>query len=186
MARPTIVKSSRKDRGNCRCGSPLAIGVGYRAVSFFRGPTKVRCLAPACAFRPSELTQSKMSNALAAGEQVEDLIEGWDGTDLPSLQRDIESETENIREVAQEYRESADAIREVADNSIADDMEEKAEGLEEWADEIDAAATDASEFDEPEPDDASSEAHQAWEEEREDHQQGIEDTINDALSNFPG
>jgi DNA repair ATPase RecN len=157
MTRVNHVKKARKDQGTCRgCGTEIKTGDSYQWIQFRYGGRTVKCSA--CRFRGSELTQSKLSQVYAAQEAVGDALEAWDGRELDDLKADCENALDDIREVAQEYQDAADAIREVADNSIADQNEERAQELESWCDDIDSALSDLSEF---EPEEAEKKADDA-------------------------
>jgi hypothetical protein len=55
------VKAARKDQGTCNsCGKPITKGMAYKSISFRYGGTRKRH-ASCPEFRPSEMTQSKMS-----------------------------------------------------------------------------------------------------------------------------
>ncbi len=86
--------------------------------------------------RPSQLTQSKMSTALAAAESVEDAIASASCPD--DLLTALNDAAEEIRGVADEYQEAADAFEN--GGGIADQNTEKADQVNEWADQLESDA----------------------------------------------
>lgn len=149
MPRINRVEKARKAQGNCgKCGVEIGVGDSYLWIQFRHGGRIIRCLKHECRFRDSNLTQSKMSDAYRAQEDAEDAANKWDGEKLEDLQTIAEECASEIRDVAEEYRESADNIRATFEESpIADDCEEKADGLEEWAGEIEDSLQSFDEFD---------------------------------------
>jgi len=134
----------------------------------------VRC--GSCVFRQSDLTSSdKLSRVYSAQEEAEDRLGAWDGADADEARGILTDLAEAVREVGEEYQESADNIMESfpSGNSTSEECEEKASGLEDWADTCESAADDIEDFDEagvePEPDeskeDAVVRAREAWAEE---------------------
>lgn len=125
------VKRARKDQGKCRtCGGEILRGHAYKWIKFRYGSKQVKCVN--CNFRPSELTQGKMSQVYAAQENVEDFLVQWEG-DLDDLTGEVESAIDEVRDVAEEYRESADSQRaHFPDSEVADECEEKADELDDW------------------------------------------------------
>jgi hypothetical protein len=91
--------------------------------------------------RPSQLTQSKMSGAYAASESAQDTIASADSID--DIAEALRDAANSIREVAEEYEEAANAEG-ANGNRIpqADEMEEKAQGLNDWADQLESDADD--------------------------------------------
>jgi ribosomal protein L37AE/L43A len=153
MPRITTVEKARQDQGNCgRCGKEIKAGDGYRWIKFRHGGRHIRCLESGCAFRSSELTQSKMSEAYAAQEDAQDALTTWDGEELSDLQDIAQEAADAIRSVAEEYQSSADAIHDnFSESSTADECEEKSQELEGWADEIESAGEDLEDFEPVEP-----------------------------------
>lgn len=166
--KPIIVRLTKDDRSQplpnraCeKCRAEIKPGDPYKWVQPKSGPyggaKRVRC--GACpAWRPSELTYSKMAGVYAAQEQLEDDLGGCSSVeDLESLRDDV---AEQVREVASEYEEGADNIEGGFghETPTAEEMREKSEELEAWADEIESV-----EFDEPEE---GADVEQHWEDER--------------------
>lgn len=104
----------------------------------FRHGGKVMSKTPP---KPSQLTMSKMSAAYAASEDLDSAIDGADSLD--DLKDALQTAADAIRDVGQEYRDSAENIREhFPESPTADDCEEKADGLEAWADDIENAISE--------------------------------------------
>jgi hypothetical protein len=143
MPRVNHVKKSQKDQGRCsKCGKELPKGSPYIWIKFRHGGKYKRCTDSQCAFRASDLTQSKMSGVYAAQECAQDDIATWDmaEADIDSLKEIAETCAESVREVAEEYRESASNKQEYfPDADDAAEWDEKADELESWADEIEGA-----------------------------------------------
>lgn len=136
MARVHVVEKNTKEQKCGRCQAVIPKGAGYRhATPGFRGHKIVRCMDPACAFRPSDLTTGKMSEVYSAQENAQDMVEGWDGEDAQEVTDALNECAESIRSVAQEYADAADAM-----GGAGEEMQSKADELESWADEIDSAA----------------------------------------------
>lgn len=97
--------------------------------------------------RPSQLTGSaKLSAAYAAQEAAEDAVVGSASTE--DLVEALRQAAEDARSVAEEYEESASSIRETfSESSTADECEEKAEALNDWADELEQACDEIESLD---------------------------------------
>jgi hypothetical protein len=173
MPRINHVQKARKDQGNCgRCRAHIPAGAPYKYIEFRYGGRHVRCDSASCHFRPSELTQSKLSQALAAQESAQDGIAEWqpEGHEVDDLRQILEDAAQEIRDCAQEYRDSADNINQTAEgSSVAQDCEEKADQLEEWADSIESEASNLQDMDDEEPEEPEEPGEDATPEEREQH-----------------
>lgn len=124
-------KSTRGAELACgKCKDPIEPGTEYRKWSFFRQRTPhVRCMKPECAPRPSELTQSLLSNVLGAYEVLEDAVSGdFCEDDAQSAADDLQSAAE---ETAGEYEAAAEAFNGEGPN------QERADALNDFANEID-------------------------------------------------
>lgn len=155
MARVHTIDKSRKSPGECgHCRKVIPAGEGYRyAQPGYRNRRKlIRCMAPACHFRQSELTNSKMSTVYAATENAEDTINGWDGEDADDIAEALRECAGEINDVASEYGDAAQAM-----GSAGDEMQEKADELESWAGDIESAADSLP--DKPEPETDEDEGH---------------------------
>jgi DNA-directed RNA polymerase subunit RPC12/RpoP len=141
MARVNHVEKARKDQGECgRCGAKILAGMAYNWLQSFRGARKTRCVE--CAFRRSEMTESKLSAAYSAGESIIDTVRAWATFDYEDVRDEMGSAVEDIRGVASDYEDSANSIRDTfPDSPLADECEEKATALTEWADELDTILT---------------------------------------------
>jgi type VII secretion effector (TIGR04197 family) len=99
----------------------------------FRGVKQMSATPP----RPSQLTTSKMSGALAAGEALQDAIN--DASCVEDITSAMDEAIESIRSVAEEYEEASQAETSNGNRvPNADEMEEKAQGLNDWADSIES------------------------------------------------
>lgn len=129
MTRTNIVQNAKKAHGNCRvCGKPINEGDSYKWAKPNYGAKVVVCSA--CTITPRMTSSSKMVTIWQ--EQ-----EGLDQND-PEAIRSLAS---TAREVGEEYQESCDNQREFfPDSEVAQENEEKAEGLGTWADELESAA----------------------------------------------
>jgi hypothetical protein len=133
MTRITHVKSARKDAGECGCcRAKIKKGQGYYWLAFRFGGRRVRCEEPACRFKRSDTTQSKLSTVYAAQEVAEQALSKWDRLDHEALQEIVTSAGETVREVLDEYESAADEHPNLAGQtedirselgSIADDLE---------------------------------------------------------------
>lgn len=86
--------------------------------------------------RPSQLTQSKMSGAYAAQEALEDALAA--ATCPNDITSALEACAEEIRSVAEEYEESLNNMPEsLQEGPTGQDIQEKVDGLNEWADSFD-------------------------------------------------
>ena len=173
MARTHIVKKAQKDQG--RCQSPtcshesreIKIGDSYkhfsiRAYKGGRGTKKVYhvdCHVPqshrttsaqlGMIYDAQEAAQAELSSIAA-----EDANADW-------FMQVAEAAAQGIREAGEMYVESADNMESGFGTStyISDEIREKGEGCESWADEIESAAQDIEDFDE---DDARQDAENEY------------------------
>lgn len=167
--RVTSVKKSRQARECGKCGDKIAVGDGYVWWKFRFGGKRVRCLKAECAPRPSDLTSSdKLSRLYAIQENLSDEIAEWrknDPTDTEDLKTALESAGSEAREVADEYRESAQNIEDGFghETSMSEEINEKAESVDSWADELEQVDLDEScERDDDAPNDVLSD----WQDEQ--------------------
>jgi chromosome segregation ATPase len=182
-----VVKAARKETVCSKCGKKIEIGKSYRWWQHaFRAPTKwhIDHGHP----RQSDLTTSdKMSRIYSAQETLEDLVSSSksldtsidEGDELDVIVKRVKDEIESnleelnsqmeeaageMNDVAEEYREGAENIREhFGDTSQTDEMDSKADALEEWASELESF--DVEEPDDPEPDESISDwmdATESW------------------------
>lgn len=155
MARVNTVEKSLKSPGNCgRCNKTIKKGEPYRWTKPRYGGKKIRCMDAACRFRSSDLTSSdKLSRAHAAGEAVEDALEAFrESREIEDLNSALSDAAEQLREVAGEYRESADNMESGMNGNrmpMCDELEEKAQNLEDKADEMDGGSLPELEEEDP-------------------------------------
>lgn len=98
----------------------------------FRGVKQMSATPP----RASQLTTSKMSAAYAAGEQLGDAIASAET--IEDIIDAMDTAIDEIRGVAEEYEEASQAETSNGNRvPNADEMEEKAQSLNDWADSID-------------------------------------------------
>lgn len=146
MARAHRVDNSRKEHTCSAGGHPIPAGESYYwAAPGYRAAKRYRCLRHP--FRPSELTTSLASEALAAQEALEDALDAIDPSSTDALD-DITAAVENL---AADLRQYADTRQEALDawengNSqledllnIAEDAANEAETfeVEEWSGDAD-------------------------------------------------
>lgn len=125
MARiKTQKKSARGQDIKCgRCHADINPGDEYRKVGLKTGPrssvTKYRCMKPACGFRSSELTTSRMSAVYELNERLDDACSTLRAKGDTLTLKDVEefkSEVESIRDDAQtqaeEFQEAFDNMPE--------------------------------------------------------------------------
>ena len=130
---PRVITKTKNRAGKARacgrCGAPIEPGERYRQWSFRYGGTHYRCHRPTCNPRPSELTQSLLSEVYAAREEAEaELPRCETYADMRAL---LEQVAEAAREVAQQYEEAAEAFGGEGENAErAYELEEYADGLE--------------------------------------------------------
>ena len=99
----------------------------------FRGVKQMSLKPP----RQSQLTTSKMSAAYAAGEALDDAI--GEASCIEDITSAMEQAIDDIRSVAEEYDEAANATTGNGNRvPNADEMEEKAQGLNDWADSLES------------------------------------------------
>jgi hypothetical protein len=99
----------------------------------FRGQKQMSKTPP----KASQLTTSKMSGAYAAGEALEEAIDS--ASCVQDVVDALEAAVDEIRSVASEYEDASQA--ETGNGNRvpnADEMEEKAQGLNDWADSIES------------------------------------------------
>lgn len=157
MARVTTVQRARKSPGTCGwCGTAIEAGQPYRWTQpGFRGRKLVRCAKPECQFRQSHLTTSKMQDAYAAFEDLEDVLDDKAaGTD--DIWAQVQDTSDRWRAVADEYQEAADAW--------GDGMAEPPAEWTERIDEVNAAADELENVEEPQEDDEDFDAEE-WRDE---------------------
>lgn len=154
-----------RERSCNRCGNKIEPGQKYRTWSFRYGGTYFRC-TDCPAPRPSELTQSIMSEVYAAVENAEDQLPGAESVaDIRGLVEEVE---QAAQEVADQYREAAEPFGGAGENA------ERADELEGWVSEL-------QNFDPDEPDEPDEE-----DEEDDDAEDPLEDARNEATDLING
>src|SRR5258707_5156 len=138
----TKTKSGQgKTYGCSKCGKPIEKGQRYHEWTLYRAPTRRR--HEACG-RPqqSELTSSKMSQAYAAVEALQEAVaaarKANDPTGLADALRECASEVESCRD---EYQDGFDSMNEgLQQGQQGQDIEEKIGPLDEFKDSLEKAA----------------------------------------------
>lgn len=159
MARVHRVDTSRKEHTCGRGGHIIPKGDGYYHASpgFRRRTPLIRCFAHP--FRPSELTTSLASDAMAAREALDDALDAInpeDDTALDELEAAVEelrSEMEQYRDTRQEaldawehgnsqleeYLETAETAMSVVDGMVINqESRDSFDTLEEWVEHVEA------------------------------------------------
>lgn len=151
--RVTYVKKSQKDQGYCEsCHAPIPVGAAYKWIKPRHGAKRRRHM-DCPTWRPSEMTTSnQLSMIYAATEAAEDALGAWDRESLDDLKSILDECAEGLREAAEEYRTSASNIEDGFGHStyVSDELTEKADNVEGWADEIEQALDSVEEWDEDE------------------------------------
>jgi len=165
MPNINIVKKARKDQGEChRCGAEIRAGDMYFWVQLklqLGGIRKNFCASHQP--RPSEMTTSdKKANLYGAQEAAEDTI--GSASTLAEIIEALQECASTANDVAQEYRDSVDNMPEgLQQGSVAEDLLENADSLEDWAQELEDVAGDIEGMDEEDAEDVLSDAQSAAE-----------------------
>jgi hypothetical protein len=153
MPRLHTVAKAQKHQGHCdNCGAELPAGQPYKWVKLKlqRGGLKKKRCANCPAWRPSELTMSKMSGVYAAQEATTDAL--MDVSTFDDLVEIRDNAAAEIRAVGEEYQEAYDNAP-----GLQAESEEKAQALEDWASDIENADCDQDGEDEEGSEDYESE-----------------------------
>lgn len=122
-----------------KCGKTIEVGQPYKWVKTKSGPyggaKLIRC-ATCPTWKASELSQSKMAGVYAAGEQCDEQI--GDCNEVEDLEALRDELADQVEAVADEYQESADNMVEGFghETSSSDEIQQKAEELRGWAEDI--------------------------------------------------
>jgi hypothetical protein len=191
MARTHIVQKAQKDQGSCQSPTcshesrEIKIGDSYkhfsiRAYKGGRGTKKVYhvdCHVP----QSHRTTSAQLGMIYDAQETAQAELAALDNTATPDdFQAIAEAAAQGIREAGEMYVESADSMESGFGTStyVSDEIREKGEGCESWADEIESAGQDIEEFDE---DLARGEAEEENDAEDFDEESEREDAIESAI-----
>jgi len=176
-----------------KCGTEIKVGDPYRWVKTKSGPyggqTKYRCMT--CpTWRQSELSSSKMAGIYAAQEDLSDNIDTFESVD--DLEGAAQAFADQVREVAEEYRESQQNMVDGFghDTSMSDELGEKADSLDDWANDVESTSFVDFEDDEPEETDYPDEdtfqlAYEEWEMNRETHWEEQRNELQNAAEDCP-
>ena len=167
MAHLTLVKSARdnkKGRVCRRCAKPIKKGDSYFWFANRIGRSSRK--STFCADhrpRPSEMTTSdKLSQLYAAREAVEDAMRRSDDNGntvsledyKEAVQAALEDAASTARDVGEEYRDSKSNLPDsLQDSQTGQDIEEKADACDAWADELESAASEIESYEAEVPDD---------------------------------
>ena len=195
---------------NCnRCAEPIKAGDQYYEWKHNHAPVSRRHVAHGRP-RQSELCTGKMSGVYTATEGLEDAISTARADNDPSSLEDALNEcAQAVREVGEEYTSGIDNMPESLQYSpTAEDMREKGEALEAFADALESAAQELELEIEDEPEQPLSECtdacvlnqdevaedaecdcgyeeqeeqHQTWETDRDDKYDAAYDVADNAL-----
>lgn len=131
-----------------RCSEPIKVGESYFEWKHNHRPVSRRHQQHGGP-RTSELCTGKMSGVYAAVEALEDDIAAGRKADDPSgLEDALNQAASSVREVADEYEQNIDNMPEGLQSSpTAEDMREKSEALNEFADALENAASEVADWD---------------------------------------
>jgi hypothetical protein len=151
MPRINRIKKSLKEHRCAQCGRSVPKGEPYQYIEPRYGPKRVHCST--CRFRPSHLTSSeKLGELYSIQEELSDLSLSADNLEdaKDAIQEVIDSLddlADRVREVSGGYEESADSQEEYFPGSPKiDEMREKSQAAEEFADEIESLKGDLESF----------------------------------------
>jgi hypothetical protein len=151
MARITHVKKAQKDQGTCMvCHKTIRAGEPYK---FFKNrigmmsQRKVFC--GACPIRASHMTTSdKLATLYGIQEGLEDQAGNF--TTLDDIKEALETAANEARDVAQEYEDSLSNMPEgLQQGDTGQQIQEKVDAINEWADELESAANDVEAMEAP-------------------------------------
>lgn len=174
----TATKSSQGKEISCdTCHKPIVKGEKYFHWKFRFGGKHTQheaCGRP----RQSQLTQSKMSQAYAAIESVEDILATCpDACDVAEALRSAASEIESCKD---EYQGSFDNMPEnFQSGSTGEELQEKISALEEFQSELESAADECDDIDNEDAEDADE-----GDEDSDDASTRAVDRANNAIGSF--
>lgn len=184
-----FTKVARKEYKCSLTGKTIKPGDTYYEFSPYKQSARKCSRYP----RQSELTQGKMSGAYRVQEIMEDYK--LEGSEIPAnmlqeAKEDCSSWADEIREVANEYEESLNNMPDsLQQSSKGEEIQEKIDALNEWADEVENCLETVDEYEEPEQDEEIEKSDNLTHEERvqgaiADHQDKILEAIRDTASNL--
>lgn len=140
MPRVTVVKSANKPAGKCgRCGVEIKKGDSYKWWKFRYGGKRIRCAAPACHPKPSDLTQSAFLGTLY--DIQETLSEGIGTDDLGEMAGALRDAAEQFRDLGGECQGSLENMPEgLQQGDTGQLLQDRSDRCEEIADELESAA----------------------------------------------
>lgn len=166
MARATFVKAAAKDYPQ----HGIAKGDSYYHWQLFKQPKRYSKIKP----KPSQLTGS---NFLQQYYGFQEELEAMTATDMDDLQAQLEDLAGRIRELGEEQASNKENMPEgLQDSDTGQLLEERAEGMEGWADEIEGMDFDFT----PEDEDTDEDDKEV------ELQDRIQELINEASGADPG
>lgn len=191
--RPVFQRQTAEDKSQplpnrtCeKCGNEIKVGDPYKHVTPFSGRKRVRC-ATCPTWQSWDL-----SNSLGARiEQVQhdNALDVNEDTEPDEILDALQSASDAIRELAEEKRDSASNIEDGFGHPTyqSDELNEQADALEGWADEMENASVPdkPDEVEEPgdEPEDSDSDEWREWRDAQDDFEQyenDLSDWVNEA------
>jgi len=171
------------------CAELIVAGQQYYEWSFRYGGTHRQHIDHGSP-KQSQLTQSKMSGAYAAVESAAEAIASADNVE--DIKSALEECATEIESVAEEYQDAIDSMPEnLQQGGPAQEMQEKIEGLQSFAEELNSAASDLEDFDEEEPvregcntDEEFEREQSEWQEKFDDHLEQQRTAADEALGNL--
>lgn len=157
------------------CGGEIAYGDPYKWVKVKRAYGGVKLsFHPNCTIRHSHVSTSRLAVIWDAQREFD--LSGLEAA--PDIEAAMQDFAAIVREVSDEYRESVSAMEEGFGHRTyqADELEERAEALEAWADELEQ--WDGSEVDEPE-DDEPDEGSEEWDTYRDDLRDSAQSLVDE-------
>jgi hypothetical protein len=168
-------KSSRGESYDCvRCSQKIVAGQEYYEWSFRYGGTR-RQHAEHGAPRASQLTQSKMSAAHSACEDLEDSVGTLDS--VSDIEEAVQTCMDSIQEVMDEYQEAIDNMP-----ASEEQNQERIDLLQETMDALDGVVSYSGDPLEEEDSEDTDEERERKDEENEGLLQTYRDEVTDALA----
>lgn len=131
MPKITTVSKSRKPHVCGACRAEIPIGESYRKTKPRYGAEKIRCMRPACDFKPTDLSSSKAARIEEAVNEARKAIYSTGAHD--EIQAVLQEVADVAREVADEYQEASDSW---AGGNGNEEFQEKADACGSFADDL--------------------------------------------------
>lgn len=152
-------RKSKFSRRCEKCGAEIEPGMTYRYIEPRYGPKRYRC-GDCPRWRPSEMTGSKLATAMAGQEDAADAL---GALDLYVDADDVDSVVDDIRSILDDCAQTGDDCRDdyqdgfdnipynLQEGDVAQQIQEKIDALERWADDLRSFSPDAFGDDETPP-----------------------------------